>query len=129
MARVFVSHRGVDSVPAERLAGDLRAAGQDVWLDEWEVRVGDSIIEAMNAGLASADFVVLCLSAAGVDAPWIRREWAPTVARWLEGQRVRVLPAVLSSGEVPAIIADLKVADLTTDWAGGVAALLAAIMR
>ncbi|WP_416210263.1 TIR domain-containing protein, partial [Frankia sp. Cr1] len=34
---MFVSHRGVDAVPAERLAKDLKAAGQDVWLDVWEI--------------------------------------------------------------------------------------------
>ncbi len=129
MARVFVSHRGVDAVPAERLANDLKAAGQEVWLDGWEIAVGDSIVEKMNAGLTAADYVVLCLSTAGVEAPWMLREWAPTVARWLNGHSVRVLPAVLTGGDAPALLADLKAADLTADWDGGVAALLAAINR
>ena len=128
MAQVFVSHRGLDAAPAERLAEDLRAAGHDVWLDTWKINVGDSIVEKMNEGLTSAEYVVLCLSAAGVDAPWIQREWAPTVARWLEGHRVRVLPAVFGGGgEPPAIIADLKVADFTVDWPAALAKLLAAI--
>ena len=95
MARVFVSHRGVDTVSAERLAQDLTAAGHAVWLDVWEIVVGDSIVERMNAGLTAADVVVLCLSTAGVEAPWIVREWAPTVARWLEGHRVStVYPSI-----------------------------------
>jgi hypothetical protein len=124
---VFVSHRGVDAAPAARLAGGLRDAGHEVWLDEWEIRVGDSIVTKIDEGLAAADAVVLCLSAAGVEAPWVVREWASTLARQLEGHGVRILPAVLTGGGPPAILADVKAADLAADWDRGLAALLAAI--
>jgi len=78
VAKVFVSHRGVDAAPAERLAADLRSAGHEVWLDAWKIDPGDSIVEKMDAGLASADAVVLCLSADadGVNTAWMQREWA-----------------------------------------------------
>ncbi|MCM3883690.1 toll/interleukin-1 receptor domain-containing protein [Frankia sp. R82] len=126
---MFVSHRGADAVLAEQLAEALRLAGHTVWLDIWEVIAGDSIVGAMNSGLAAADFVVLCLSSGTVEAPWISREWASTMARQLEGHPVRVLPAVLTGGSAPAVLADLKAADLVADWDSGVAALLAAINR
>ncbi|MBL7493048.1 toll/interleukin-1 receptor domain-containing protein [Frankia sp. AgB1.9] len=129
MAKVFVSHRGVDAVPAERLARDLQAAGHEVWLDLWEIEIGDSIVEKMNEGLAGAQYVVLCLSVAGVTAPWITREWAPAVARQLENSGTRLLPAVLTGHEAPALLADLKAADLTADWRAGVDALLRAMDR
>jgi hypothetical protein len=127
MPSVFVSHRGADAQAAEKLATEIRAAGHDVWLDEWQLNVGDSIIEKMNAGLQSAEYVVLCYSDQGVLAPWISREWMSALARQLESAGVRLLPVRLSGGNAPAILSDIKYADLVADWSRGVKDLLKAI--
>ncbi|GIF50488.1 TIR domain-containing protein [Asanoa ferruginea] len=127
MAVVFVSHRMADASPAEKLADEIRAAGHDVHLDVTDLQVGDSIVEWMNQGLTTAGYVVLCYSVHGVESPWIVREWASTLARQIQGAGVKLLPVVLTGGDAPALLADLKTADLTTDWAGGVAQLLRAI--
>jgi hypothetical protein len=127
MSNVFISHRGADSREATRLAGAIRAAGHDVWLDEWEIHVGDSIIERMNEGLSGAAYVVICYSYAGVSAPWMSREWMAALARQLEGRGVKLLPVRLTQGEPPAVLADIKYADLTADWNRGVSDLLRAI--
>ncbi|SMD24594.1 toll/interleukin-1 receptor domain-containing protein [Lentzea albidocapillata] len=127
MSAVFVSHRIADEVPAEKLAAELRAAGHDVWLDTWEIGLGDSIVAKMNDGLSCSAYVVLCYSSAGTTSPWISREWMSALARQLDGAAVKILPVQLTGGDPPAVLADLKYADLTTDWAGGLRALLAAI--
>lgn len=126
-ANVFVSHRGVDSALAERLGQDLGDAGHTVRLDVWELGVGDSIVQWMQDGLAGSRYVVLCYSAQDVLSPWIAREWQSTLARQLDGHLVRILPVKLSGGEPPAILYDIKWADLTADWDQGVAELLRAI--
>lgn len=127
MSAVFVSHRLDDEVPAEKLAAELRAAGHDVWLDTWEIGLGDSIVAKMNDGLSGSAYVVLCYSSLGTTSPWISREWMSALARQLDGAGVKILPVRLTGGDPPAILADMKYADLTTDWAGGLRALLAAI--
>lgn len=127
MSTVFVSHRIADEHPAEQLAEDLRFAGHDVWLDTWEIGLGDSIIGKMDEGLTRSAYVVLCYSSSGSHSSWMSREWMSALARQLDGRGVKVLPVRLTGGEPPAILADLKYADLTTDWAAGLRALLAAI--
>jgi hypothetical protein len=127
MANVFISHRRADVVPAERLAEQLRAAGHRVWFDEWEIGLGDSIVGRMNEGLEGASYLVLCYSADGVDAPWIGREWLSALARQLQGQGVKILPVLLTGGRPPAILADIRHADLCADWDRGLAELLKAI--
>lgn len=127
MARVFVSHRVADVDLARALAAELRGAGHDVWLDEWAIGLGDSIVEQMNTGLTDTSYVVLCYSADGVLAPWISREWMSALARQLSGLPVRILPLRLSGGEPPAILADIRYADLVMDWDAGLRELLAAI--
>jgi len=123
----FISHRGEDADLAERLAKDIRRAGFQVWLDEWEINLGDSIVEKINAGLENARYVVLCYSKAGVLSPWMGREWMSALARQLHGYGVKVLPVRLSGGEPPAILADIKYADLVKDWPRGVSELLRAM--
>ena len=60
ISNIFVSHRGADATQAARLAQELRAAGHHVWLDKWEINIGDSIIERINEGLEGAAYVVVC---------------------------------------------------------------------
>ncbi len=126
MANVFVSHRKVDATHAERLAQELRAAGHQVWFEDWEISPCDSIVQKVNQGLTGASYVVLCLSSAG-DSAWVGREWMSTLARQLAGKPVKILPALLTGGTLPAILADIAYADLMTDWNRGVAALLRVI--
>jgi hypothetical protein len=40
---------------------------------------------------------------------------------------VAILPVVLTGGRLPAVLADIKAADLVTDWQAGVGALRRAI--
>jgi hypothetical protein len=124
---VFISHRGEDIALAERLAIQLRRAGFEVWLDEWIINVGDSIIEKINEGLENARFLVLCYSEVGVSSPWMSREWMATLARQLNGYEVKVLPVRLSGAKPPAIMADIKYADLVKDWDHGLVELLNAM--
>ena len=124
---VFISHRAADAELALRLAEDLRAIGFKVWLDEWEITVGDSIVERINAGLQNARYLVLCYSESGVLSEWISREWMSALHRQLDGYGIKVLPARLSGGRPPAILADIRYADLVKDWNQGRQDLLRAM--
>jgi len=127
MANVFISHRGSDVYEAEQLAIEIRNAGHKVWLDKWEIDVGDSIVERINEGLAGADYVVVCYSSSGITSPWMSREWMSTLARQISGQGVKILPVLLTGGEPPAILQDVEYTDLVGDWSNGVLELLPAM--
>jgi TIR domain-containing protein len=126
MASVFISYRGKDARKAKRLAERITRAGHKVWLDQWRIKIGDSIVGSIDEGLAKADYLVLCYSSAG-GSPWWETEWQSTLARQLSGLKVKILPVMLTDGPVPHILRDLKYADLAADWTKGVAELLRAI--
>lgn len=128
VVNAFVSHRGSDALLAEKLAAELKGAGIDVWLDSWEINLGDSIVERMQHGLSGSSYLVLCYSADGVTAPWIGREWMSALARQLDGHDIKILPVRLSGGQPPEILADIKYADLVDNWDLGVAQLLRALV-
>ncbi len=127
MATVFVSHRRSDASEAEALANDIRSAGHQVWLDDWEISIGDSIVAKMNEGLGDSAYLVLCYSKAGSEAPWIGREWQSALARQMNGLSVKILPVILTGGSPPAILADIQYVDLTKDRSAAVKSLLKAI--
>jgi hypothetical protein len=124
---IFISHRGSDTGFAVSLANALRAAGHHIWLDEWNIAPGDSIVERIDTGLMTAVDVILCLSAAGVNSPWISREWMAALARKLNGIPLRIIPVKFAPSAVPAILADIKTIDLFTDWDRGLQQLLATL--
>ena len=126
MANVFISHRKIDAAAAERLSNDIVRAGHRVWLDEWAIGIGDSIVERVDKGLEGLSYLVLCYSASGL-SHWVDREWQSVLARQLGGHGVKLLPVLPSGGSPPAILADIKYADLITDWGQGVGQLLKAI--
>jgi hypothetical protein len=127
MAKLFISHRGADGADAVRLAEDLRRHGHDVWIDVWEIGIGDSIVQKIGRGLADSAFLLLCCSDEASSSAWMDREWMSALARQLEGAEVRVLPVLLTAGTPPAILRDVKYADLVTDWPDGVDAICKAI--
>jgi len=62
MPTVFISYSW-DS-PEHRawvgqFATDLRSRGIDVWLDQWELQLGDDVTEFMERSVAHADYVLL----------------------------------------------------------------------
>jgi hypothetical protein len=127
LANVFISHRGQDIKEADRLAEEIRKAGHQVWLDEWKIDIGDSLVQRINEGLEGASYLILCYSSAGVTSPWMSREWMSALSRQLNGHGVKLLPARLTGGKAPAILDDIKYADLVNDWSKGMAELLRAI--
>ena len=127
MAKVFVSYRSSDVDSARQLAAEMQARGHAVWLDEWQISVGDSIIEKIDSGLETIDFLVLCYSSAGVHSPWMGREWMSTLARQLEGAGVKILPVRFPGGKPPALLADIRYVDLSADWDVGINHLHAAL--
>src|SRR5690606_12656593 len=62
---VFISHAGEDKATVARpLAEALRDRGVEVWLDETELKIGDSLRRKIDQGLARSSFGVVIFSRA-----------------------------------------------------------------
>ena len=67
---VFLSHSSKDKATVRQIAERLRAGGLRVWLDEWEIRPGDSIPTKIEEGLEQSTVLVLCMSANSLGSDW-----------------------------------------------------------
>ena len=77
---------------ARPLAKSLRERGYDVWFDEFELDVGDSLREAIDQGLAASRFGVVVLSERFFEKNWTKRELDGLVAREVVGDDRVILP-------------------------------------
>lgn len=111
-AHVFVCHASEDKPTARLLAVRLKEIGSDVWFDEWEIQIGDSIVQKINEALGQVSHLVVLLSQHSVEKPWVKREMSAALMQQLSQNEIRLLPVRLDDCEVPPIISDLKYAHL-----------------
>src|SRR5271166_6487086 len=71
---VFLSHSSKDKAVVRAVAERLRADGLRVWLDDWEIRPGDSIPAKIEEGLEHSRVLVLCMSAQAFGSDWTQLE-------------------------------------------------------
>jgi hypothetical protein len=90
---VFITYAGEDKRSVARpIAEELRARGWSVWFDEFELRLGDSFVAAVERGLADTQVGVAIFSPAFFGKHWPRRELEALVARELAESRKLILP-------------------------------------
>ena len=90
---VFISHAGEDKADVARpIAEALISQGWSVWLDEYELTVGDSLIQRINAGLAASRFGVVVLSRAFFGKHWPKQELDGLAAKEASSGSKVILP-------------------------------------
>ena len=86
---VFISHASEDKDDVVRpLATALHSAGLNVWFDEFELRIGDSLRRKIDRGLSCSRFGVVILSRAFFGRGWPEYELDGLVTRAVSGEQV-----------------------------------------
>lgn len=74
MINVFISHSHKDKMVARTLAKKLNQYGIYTWIDEAEIKIGDSLIEKIRDGLDKVDYLIALISANSVESEWVKKE-------------------------------------------------------
>ncbi len=86
---VFISHASEDKDSIVRpLANALIACGLDVWYDEFTLRIGDSLRQKIDQGLASSRVGLVVLSRDFVKKGWTNYELDGIVTRNVSGEQI-----------------------------------------
>jgi hypothetical protein len=88
---VFISHASEDKSFVRELANALQQKGLRVWYDELTLKVGDSLREEIDRGLANSRFGIVVLSPNFFGKEWAKLELDGLLARQIAGQKV-ILP-------------------------------------
>ncbi|MBB5911727.1 hypothetical protein BJY24_000594 [Nocardia transvalensis] len=125
--QIFISHSSLDKDLALWLSVDLANQGHRPWLDEWEIRAGESIPLKISEGIDHCDYLVLMLSPNSVKSGWVEREWSAKYWTEVENGAVAVVPALLKDCEIPTLLRTKKYADFRSAYRSGLEQILDAI--
>ena len=88
----FISHATEDKNSIVRpLAKILTNMGFQIWYDEFELRVGDSLRQSIDKGLVNSNYGIVILSKAFFEKNWPQYELNGLTAKEIEGKKV-ILP-------------------------------------
>jgi hypothetical protein len=126
---IFISYSHEDTKFVDQLAAHLVAENIHVWIDRWELHVGDSLRQKIESAIGDASAVVFVLSAKSVQSDWCQRELSAGLVRELEEKRVVVLPVLLENCTIPLFLRDKLYADFRTDFDKGLQQVLESLAR
>lgn len=112
--KVFISYSHADKPFASRLAEDLKRRRTPIWIDDAEVKVGDSIVRKIEEGISGAQYLIVLLSKNSVESDWVRRELEIAVNDEMEIGSVKVLPCLIEECALPVFLKGRLYADFTT---------------
>lgn len=126
---IFISYSHADKDFATRLAHQLVMHKANVWIDEWELHVGDSLIDRIQQAIQDSSALLVILSKSFVESEWCKKELSGGLIRELEERRVVVLPVLLEDCKIPIFLKDKLYADFRKDFDKGLKAVLESIAR
>ena len=100
---VFISYSHNDLEWVHQFANTLKDLNVAVWLDEWQVTAGESIVDALETGLRASDVIVAVLSPRNIASPNVLFELGFAV-----GMGKRLIPIVPRGLEISMIPFDLR---------------------
>ena len=126
---VFISYCHEDKDFVDRLAAHLVQEKTHVWVDTWELHVGDSIVSKIQEAIQEASALIVVLSKASVESEWCKKELNAGLIRELEEKRVVVLPVLLNNCNIPLFLRDKMYADFRHNYDKGLRHVLEAIAK
>lgn len=123
-AKIFLCHSSKDKSFVRRLASDLDLKSVPVWFDEWELQVGDSLIDKISSGITESSWLAVVLSRTSVLSNWVKKELNTALIIELEKKQVFVLPILLEDCDVPIFLRDKVFADFRNEYIQGLSSLL-----
>jgi len=124
---VFLSHNNADKEFVHKLAVDLTNRGCQVWLDDWEIKAGDSIVEKIEQGIADNEYLIVILSRNSVKSRWVRIEINAAFFRQVSERKIKLVPVLIEDCEIPPLLCERKYADFRQNYNNGLVEVLRAL--
>lgn len=126
---IFISYSHENKEFVDVLAKQLVGHGVGVWLDRWELSLGDSIIEKIQTALDGASALLVILSKASVGSEWCKNEINSGLLRELEEKQVLVMPVLLEQCDIPIFVRGKLYADFTSNFDDGLRTVLEGVAK
>jgi len=120
MSKTFISYSSKDRPVARRIANDLQSRGIHVWMDEFEILPGDSIVEKIADGIRTSEYLIVLISKNSVGSSWVRKEFELAFERNRDASERRLIPVRVDDTPVPPYLAGVQYVDLRPDYSAAI---------
>lgn len=110
---VFISHNSKDKPFVRKLASSLRTHNIRCWVDEAEIRFGESLVQKISDAISKIDLVIAVISNNSVYSNWVRQELDWAMTKEIRGNRIIVIPIIIEKCDIPFFLANKLYADFT----------------
>ena len=108
---IFISYNRKNAEFVDQLAANLVARKHHIWMDRWELNIGDSLIDKIQGALTESSAILIVLSKDSVASEWCRKELNSGLTRELSEKKVLLLPCVIDDCSIPLFLQDKLYAD------------------
>lgn len=126
---VFISYSHKNKEFVDKLAKQLVFHNIHVWVDRWELNIGDSIIDKVQEAVQGATALLVILSKDSVESDWCKRELSAGLLRELEEKRVVVMPVLYEDCNIPLFARGKLYADFRNTFDDGLRTILEGIAK
>jgi hypothetical protein len=119
---IFISYARPDGVFALRLATDLRAEGVDIWMDQLDLRAGDTWDRAVEAALKRCTHLLVILSPASVASRSVMDE-----VSYALDENKSTIPVLHQPCEIPFRLRRVQRTDFSVDYSSAFRQLMASL--
>lgn len=126
---IFISYSHKDKAFVAKLAAHLVKNNANIWIDSWELNVGDSIINKIQDAIQESDALLVVLSKSSVESEWCKKELSAGLMRELEEKKVIVLPVLVEDCSIPLLLKEKLYADFRKRFNDGLFQILDAVAK
>lgn len=126
---IFISYSHENKEFVDKLAIQLVQNNVNVWMDRWELSIGDSIIDKVQEAADGASALLVIMSKASIASEWCKKELSAGFLRELEEKRVVVMPVLLEDCDIPLFARGKLYADFRTNFDDGLRTVVEGIAK
>lgn len=127
--KVFIIYPHSQKQFVKKLADDLGRSGINIWLDENELKPGDSIKPKIEKALKESQWVILVPTPEDRGSSWVYKEIDLAYEQEKERSRPFIIPLKMKEGKIPDVFEERMWADFSDDYETGLKSLLKGIIR
>lgn len=108
---VFISYSKKDKNTALLIASLLTENDIHVWMDDFNVKVGDTVVSTIEAGIKEADYFIVLLSESSIKSEWVKQEIELAYITNHERNKPKIIPIVvegLNPNKIPKLLMDIR---------------------
>jgi TIR domain len=124
---IFISHSTRDKRAAIHLATTLNFCSVDVWLDDWEMEIGQSLTDEIAKAMDTSRFIAILITENYNKTVWTKAEYKKALAREQKEQRTVMLPLIIGEAEIPDFLEDKIYVDLRKEYFTGLVNIVAMV--